>query len=139
MCPGDSFEVTCIISPSSKMVIGWNLSIPGHALFPPVYFLAILTKQHDTIGPFSLSLLSKDPFISSATLGSVSADQNGTVLTCLNSFDDVIQSNATSYILIILEGDVHSILICVCIAAHVFTCLDKTTVQFSMQILLLLH
>ena len=102
MCPGDGFKVTCSVR--SALVIRWGLNIPGHEPFKPVQFIITSPENYKAIGPFSLVLVSKDPLISAANLSSVGNDQNGTVLSCSNTFRNPPFPNETSDIVIHLEG-----------------------------------
>ena len=73
---------------------------------PVHFFIAAPGKVNDTIGPFSLTLVSMNPLTSNASLSSVGNDQNGTVLTCSSTFSESPLPNETSELVILLEGKV---------------------------------
>ena len=102
LCLGDSFEVNC--TAQNATVICWDLSIPGPENFAKVCFYISLPTKELTTGPFSLSLLSKDPLMSTANLSSVGIILNETVLTCSSSLASSLSPNQISDIVIILEG-----------------------------------
>ena len=135
VCLEDSFEVTCNVQSASQ--ICWDLSIPGHKNFATKCFIinfSVIVEQ--AIGPFLLLKKADDPLISTASLSSVENFQNGSVLTCSSTVASSPLPNETSDIVILLEGKFatsHSVYV------YLHAYLDKASVQFSMQILLLLH
>ena len=102
VCLEDNFEVTCNVQSAS--IICWDLSIPGLENFPQKCFFMNLDLGEQAIGPFSLSRVSIDPLISTASLSSVGNSQNGTVLTCSSTISSSPSPNETSDIIILLEG-----------------------------------
>ena len=101
ICVGDDFQVTCY---STTSVICWGLVYPsGSPIYEPVCFNT-LSEMSDAISNFSLILLSRNPYISTATLASVSSNDNGIVLTCKSTFALIPEPEEIANVTLLVQG-----------------------------------
>lgn len=107
ICSGDSFEVNCT---SLTAVLGWEIIIPGSPSFEPAYFNVVSNIDY-VIGDIALTLTSKQPLISLASLSSAGSDHDGTVLICLSTIVASPQFDETANITLIVQGMVYFLIL----------------------------
>ena len=105
ICLGDSFEVTCI---STTSVICWGLTFPNVSLMCDTECFNPITSMSNVICNFSLTLLSRNPYTSTATLASINSDDDGAVLTCKSTFAMLPEPDELASITLMIQGTSHN-------------------------------